>query len=235
MGYHYRGTQHSTPEHTNAERIRDAAIDLFGRHGFTAVTIKNIAEQAGVSPPLVMHHFGSKAGLRTACDRYVAQRIHASKIAAMSTGAGIGPEHLLTQMHEGAPILRYLFHALVAGGEGIDALVDQLVDDALEYTTQAEKAGVVTPSVNAHHRAAVILLWSFGGMMLHRHMKRLIGTSLVDDPPEKWGPYIDTVLEIYTNGVLTPGVFDHLSSNGSAGSSTPPSPSNSTNHAGKAQ
>lgn len=54
------------------ERIVDAAIDLFGERGFRGASIKAVAELAEVSPSLVMHHFGSKAGLQAACDNEAA-------------------------------------------------------------------------------------------------------------------------------------------------------------------
>src|SRR5438067_8266381 len=52
-------------------RIRDAAIVLFGRQGFDRTTVRAVAEESGVSPGLVIHYFGSKAGLRQECDRHV--------------------------------------------------------------------------------------------------------------------------------------------------------------------
>ena len=41
---------------------------LFARRGAAAVTIRDIAAEAGVSPSLVIHHYGSKQGLREAVD-----------------------------------------------------------------------------------------------------------------------------------------------------------------------
>ena len=41
-------------------RIRLAALELFGAQGFDKTTIRQIATRAGVSPGLVIHHFGSK-------------------------------------------------------------------------------------------------------------------------------------------------------------------------------
>src|SRR5690606_20135242 len=51
---------HTAPK--TAARIRDAAIVEFAAHGFTKSTVRAIAESAGVSPGLVIHHFGSKDG-----------------------------------------------------------------------------------------------------------------------------------------------------------------------------
>ena len=51
---------------TARARIRDSAIVYIGRHGWRAATLRAIATDAGVSPALVIHHFGSKDGLREA-------------------------------------------------------------------------------------------------------------------------------------------------------------------------
>lgn len=53
--------------------MRDAAVSLFAEHGPESVTIRQIAARAEVSPALVVHHFGSKAGLRDAVDAHVSQ------------------------------------------------------------------------------------------------------------------------------------------------------------------
>jgi len=54
-------------EHRGRERttvaIIDAAEDLFSAHGFTAVTVRAIAERAGVSHALVHRYVGSKTDL----------------------------------------------------------------------------------------------------------------------------------------------------------------------------
>jgi AcrR family transcriptional regulator len=69
----------SAPEDQTAiARIRDAAMDLFGQHGFN-VGLRTIADAPGVSAPLVIHNFGSREGLRKACDDYVAEEIRTGK------------------------------------------------------------------------------------------------------------------------------------------------------------
>lgn len=49
-----------------AERRReilDAAVQVFGEHGFDCATIADVARQAGVSAGTVVHYFGSKGDL----------------------------------------------------------------------------------------------------------------------------------------------------------------------------
>jgi len=45
------------------ERIRRAALELFGIHGFKKVSVNDIAHRAGVSPVTIYNRFGSKDGL----------------------------------------------------------------------------------------------------------------------------------------------------------------------------
>ena len=47
-------------------RILDAALVLFGRHGYTGATMEAIAQEAGVAPLTVYSAFGSKAALLAA-------------------------------------------------------------------------------------------------------------------------------------------------------------------------
>src|SRR3954469_20648482 len=52
-------------------RIRNAALELFAARGTAATTIRDVAKAAGVSPGLVQHYFGTKAGLQKAVDEFV--------------------------------------------------------------------------------------------------------------------------------------------------------------------
>ena len=60
----------SAEDLTARARIRDAALRLFAERGLDGTTIRDIAKEAGVSGGLIRHHFGSKDGLRSACDVY---------------------------------------------------------------------------------------------------------------------------------------------------------------------
>ena len=53
------------------ERIWHAALARFAEEGYAASSVRTIAADAGVSPALILHHFGSKEGLRAACDEFV--------------------------------------------------------------------------------------------------------------------------------------------------------------------
>ncbi len=51
------------------ERLFLAAIRLFGTKGYAATSVRDIVQAAGVTPPTLYHHFGSKEGLYLAMVR----------------------------------------------------------------------------------------------------------------------------------------------------------------------
>lgn len=199
-----------SPGRDARQRILDAAVELYGEHGFTGVTIKEIAEHVGVSAPLVIHHFGSKAGLRKACDRYVAATIHRMKTESVRLDGPMPRNYVFEMLHANRNLLKYLLRAFVAGGAEVDALFDRLVEDSLDYTAEGEELGLVYPSANPRRRAVVMLLQSFGALMLHHQMERHLGASPVEGSPEDLLPYISAVMELYTQPVINAEMYQEL-------------------------
>jgi TetR/AcrR family transcriptional regulator len=68
------------PEGDARNAIMSAALEVFAAHGFHGAGTRAIAVQAGVSQPLLNHHFGGKEGLW----RAVGERITSDFIAFMS-------------------------------------------------------------------------------------------------------------------------------------------------------
>lgn len=67
------------------EALIRAGLDLFGRHGFEASSIRQIAQAAGVNSAGIAYHFGGKDGLRQACAEAVVatmkQRVFGAAVA----------------------------------------------------------------------------------------------------------------------------------------------------------
>lgn len=191
------------------ERIVDAAIDLFGERGFQGVSIKAVAELAEVSPSLVMHHFGSKAGLKSACDLEAGAEFKKMKTEAVEAGAL--PLTLMFDLARRSDhIVLYFFRSFVEGGDAADALFDQLVEDALDYTAAGEKRGLVYPATDPRARAVIFLVQGMGTLLLHRQIRRHLGVDPVFDPPEDLLPYISAVTEIYSRPTLNAEAYEAL-------------------------
>jgi AcrR family transcriptional regulator len=69
---------------TAQARIREAALRLYAEHGQKATTVRMVAEEAGMSPGAVMHHFKSKDELSEAVQRAVI-----AKIRQVVSGVGL--------------------------------------------------------------------------------------------------------------------------------------------------
>ena len=66
------------------EAILDAAEDLFSKHGFYGVTIREVAREAGVDTALVHYYFGAKRGLFDAVFLRRAEVLNAERIDAIN-------------------------------------------------------------------------------------------------------------------------------------------------------
>ncbi len=81
----------------------DATLRAIGQHGSLDVTMSDIAREAGVSPALAHHYFGSKQQLLVATIRSLLTRLRADTVTAM--------EHLDTPRERLSAIIRVSFQA----------------------------------------------------------------------------------------------------------------------------
>ena len=132
---------------TARARIRDAAVECFGQRGFD-VSVRVIAEHAGVSPGLVIHHFGSKANLRAVCDGHVRQVVVELETESLSGDHAQVLLRQIAELDQYAPVMGYLMRSLQAGGPLAVAMYDLMVEDAERYLALAEEAGAGCSSLN---------------------------------------------------------------------------------------
>ncbi|PZO03243.1 MAG: TetR/AcrR family transcriptional regulator [Alphaproteobacteria bacterium] len=97
--------------------ILDAAEDLFSKHGFYGVTIREVAREAGVDTALVHYYFGAKRGLFDAvflrrAEVWNNERVEAINRYAAASGADMTLEGLLHAF------LRPPFEWSLKGGPG---------------------------------------------------------------------------------------------------------------------
>ncbi|MFO7961081.1 MAG: TetR family transcriptional regulator [Nitriliruptoraceae bacterium] len=190
-------------------RIRDAAIRCFAASGVDRTSVRTIAEAAGVSPGLVIHHFGSKDELRVACDRHVAALIREQKSDSMRAGGSLDPMAALRTYGDGSPLLAYLARTLIDGSPHVSELLEELVADAVAYMAEGEANGLLRPTDDPHARAAVLLLWSMGALVLHEQAARLLGVDLLG-APDQLLDYLRPALEVMGQGVMTAHAYDQV-------------------------
>jgi TetR/AcrR family transcriptional regulator, regulator of cefoperazone and chloramphenicol sensitivity len=190
----------SAQDLTALARIRDAAIDQFGRHGFD-VGVRAIAQAAGVSPGLVIHHFGSKDGLRKACDEYIAETIRESKSESLQTHDPAAWFSAVAEIEEYAPLMAYLVRTMQSGGDLAKSLWRRMIDNAELYMDEGVRAGTIKPSPNPKARARFLAMAGGGGFLLYLqlHESNDLRTVLHDYAEDMVLP----ALEVYTHGLMT--------------------------------
>ncbi len=160
-------------------RIREAALALFGSSGF-GVPLRAIADTAGVSAGLVVHHFGSKERLRDAVDQAVL-RTFLDRFAAINNDLpadglaqemadafadvlGTSPQirqYLRRSLDDGTPASMTIFDSLVAAiGRGLDRL---------------DRAGGLRPGSDPQWRPFQVLSVILGPLLLEPVIQRHIG------------------------------------------------------------
>jgi AcrR family transcriptional regulator len=200
----------SDPDRTARSRIHDAALIRFAQDGIAATSIKAIAADVGVSPPLVIHHFGSKDGLRAACDEYVAAAIRENKRAAIAAGRKVDALDALRQSAQGPPLLKYLARTLVDGSPQVRDLIDEMVADAVEYMAEGVEAGMLTPSEYPRARAVVLLMWNLGAVVLHEHVDRLLDVDLTGNDPDRMLGWLVPAFEILAKGTTDVAIYEQF-------------------------
>ncbi|MBB2993489.1 AcrR family transcriptional regulator [Mycolicibacterium iranicum] len=190
----------SADDLTAAARIRDAAVDLFGREGF-AVGVRAVATAAGVSPGLVIHHFGSKEGLRKACDDHVAETVRAAKSESIQTSDPATWLAHMAEIEEYAPLLAYLVRSLHTGGDLAKMLWRTMIDNTEQYLEEGVRAGTVKPSADPRARGRFLAMTGGGAFLLYLqlHDSTDLRTVLRDYGEDMVLP----ALELYTQGLMT--------------------------------
>jgi AcrR family transcriptional regulator len=192
---------------TTKARIRDAALARFPEDGFGATTIRAIAADAGVSPGLVVHHFGSKDGVREACDEYVVSVFRETKLAAMEAENMFNPGFAAGAYQMAAPLLRYFGWALARGHPAADRLFDEMLREGMEITRIAIESGMIHDSPDLETRTAVQMSMQLGMTIMHAHLERNLGVDMLT--AEGIAALTPAMLEIFS-GLFTPSVLEQI-------------------------
>jgi TetR/AcrR family transcriptional regulator, regulator of cefoperazone and chloramphenicol sensitivity len=191
----------STDDLTATARIRDAAIAQFGEHGFD-VGLRVIAKAAGVSAALVIHHFGSKDGLRMACDDFVGESIRTAKSQSIQSSDPATWLAQLSDIESFAPLMAYLARSMQSGGDLAKTLWHNMIDDVEQYLDGGVLAGTVKASRDPKARATFLALANGGSFLLYLQMHDTPGDmrAVLHDYAKDM---VLPALEIYTHGLMT--------------------------------
>jgi AcrR family transcriptional regulator len=190
----------ASDDRTAVARIRDAAIDQWGQHGFN-VGLRSIAEAAGVSAALVIHHFGSKDGLRKVCDDYIAEEIRNGKSASMQSNDPATWFAQMSEIESYAPMMAYLVRSMQSGSELAKMLWRKMIENAEQYLDEGVRNGVLKPSRDPRARAKYLGITGGGGFLLYLQMHEN-PTDLKAVLRDYGEEMVLPSLEVYTQGLM---------------------------------
>jgi AcrR family transcriptional regulator len=165
--------ERSAEDLTARARIRDAALALFAERGMDGATIRDIAKAAGVSGGLVRHHFGSKDGLRAACDSYALDQL--MQIKEQAVDGQLANPGFMSAAHPTVLLLyRYLARSLVDGSPAAAAMFDEMVELGEAWLATHNPGQMADP----RGYSAMLVAMQTGMLMMHGQLSRWLGADI---------------------------------------------------------
>jgi AcrR family transcriptional regulator len=132
---------------STADRVLDAAEDLFAEKGYSATSLGEVADRVGIRSPSLYNHFKNKEALYEA----VLERLLADFSAPLVELAA-GPvtneriffwlETIVRQHHANPNLARLLQHAALSGGPHTNQLIDRLFRPMFEPRPEIASQGI---------------------------------------------------------------------------------------------
>ena len=194
---------------TAKARIRDKALLLFAEMGPDRVTVRDVAAAAEVSPGLVMHHFGSKAGLREAVDEHVAQsfdamldtltdaELHDALVGGDATSLA---EAFVGSFPAGSPLPNYLRRLWLTNDPTGDRVFRRWLAESERVLVALEAAGIARPSKDRRVRAAFLLVNDLALLLLAPQLRDALGFDL--RTPAGMAAWTSEAIDVYAHGAF---------------------------------
>ncbi|MBT5398366.1 MAG: TetR/AcrR family transcriptional regulator [Micrococcales bacterium] len=176
------------------------AVQMFAADGFQKTSLRSIAKQAGVSPALMIHHFGTKDKLiDLAIVNTLGDWVAKEKLAMLDD-----QENQLSSwqsiMEQGATPLNFFRQVLIAGGKYAGRLFDVAVLESEALLKTVAENGHLK-KVSDHHVTAILMTLSgMGSLILMEHIERHLGGSIASRE-------VAHKLMVANNEMLQDGIF----------------------------
>jgi len=156
---------------TAKARIRNAAMDLYAEHGEDRTSMRAIAAAAGVTVGLLVHHFGTKDGLRDAVEQlvvdYFAQAIAQVPVAGTPAEIGAARDTAVQEMLAANPaVVNYLRRAVLDPTRREGRLLERLTELAHKEVTQLRATGYASTTRSESSQVISVMVRQLGQLFL---------------------------------------------------------------------
>lgn len=167
----------SSADLTGRARIRECALRLYAAHGAEAVSLRRVARDAGATPGLVTHHFGSRAGLYRAVQDHVVELVRSALERIPPTGearaVAAARTASLEEMLAANPVVSdFLRREMLTPSPDDDYLGRALVELTIEQTARLRESGTLPVDVPAHVQTTQTVIAQLGRILLVPALER---------------------------------------------------------------
>jgi TetR/AcrR family transcriptional regulator len=194
------------------QAILDAAVQLFSKHGFDGVSMRTIAQSAGVSKSNIYHHFRSKEELYLAIMQSSAARL-SELVDTLAEGEGSFEQRLrafasghMEHLFGHAMTVRLLLREVFTGAEKwqrllIDHVVGDIVRRLRTIFEKGQAEGALRADIDPSLCAMQILGGDFFYFQSHGMLRFIPELSFAQDRER----YCTAMMDILLSGMLPGG------------------------------
>lgn len=187
-------------------KLLDAAVTLFAARGFSAVSIREVAEASGANSALISYHFGGKEGLyRAVLEQQFAE---VGKVLLSVTAQNKRPLERITalawaiiNLHKNNPyLLRLINTELNTPTPCFEEVVKFYIGRNYAFLCQTIREGIMAGEIREDvepEYAALALIGMINFYFLAKPLERQLLTMHSDSDSE----YGKQAIEIYLNGI----------------------------------
>ncbi len=192
------------------DEILEAAIRVFAKHGFHKATIKQIAKEANLkSPALIYWYFENKRALLKGVVNQLSPLV--KSLDDVSSLMEMPPEMVLKMMAQNffdtfsQPIAADMFRILLSEAIHNTDIVEDFAETApkvvLEFLTAYLNHQITLGRLKPHDVESSARM--FVGSLVSTVLMRFVMTPLAAGLPQNNDDYVQTLVEIFLNGLST--------------------------------
>lgn len=193
-------------EKDSRTKLIEAAAPLFAQKGFAAVSIRELAEEAGVNSALISYHFNGKEGLyeavlETHFSRIVEEIQTVEKMKLTPEERIAYYAKAVNRLHRQNPFLIRLLHSELTNPTNcFESVVKKYISQVYAFIHKSLEDGMASGQFYPNFNPAYAAL-SLAGIMNFYFIVKPLAEKLLPPSETQNESYLDQALSIYLNGV----------------------------------